>query len=530
MATSNAPCRSGGRQPAGASPGADEPQGMLAHCQVRESSRMLAGAAFEWREGLDRGDLTAEGLAAESHRAMDASEATLNAVLWRDEALSLEAARAADRRLREGERNPVLGLPFVLKDNFSLAGAPMTCGSRILEGYVPPLNATVVARLLEAGAVPVAKANLDEFAMGSSGEYSAFGPARNPWDPGRVPGGSSSGSAVAVAAGYAPLALGSDTGGSIRLPAGFCNLTALRPTYGVLSRSGLVAMASSLDQPGPVARCAADAARALSVMAGRDPLDSTSTDLPGAERLVPLRPATLRGLRIGLPREYFGEGLDPDVRAALDLALGVLQDRGAVLQEVSLPHTDLALDTYYLLCTSEVSSNLGRYDGVRYGLQAGGEGFRAALEATRDRGFGPEAKRRILLGTFCLSRGWYDAFYLKALRARTLIAEDFSRAFEAVDVLATPTSPVPPFAFGERSADPLAMHLADACGVAGPLAALPCLSMPAGFTTSPTHPGRRLPAGIQLTGPAFSDVRLLEIAHAFQLATDHHRQTPDLHA
>jgi aspartyl-tRNA(Asn)/glutamyl-tRNA(Gln) amidotransferase subunit A len=457
---------------------------------------------------------------------MEEAEPHLNALLWRDADRSMACARAADRRLQAGERTPVLGLPFVLKDNFSLAGAPMTCGSRILDGYVPPHDATVVDRLLRAGAVPVAKANLDEFAMGSSGEYSAFGPARNPWDTGRVPGGSSSGSAVAVAAGYAPFALGSDTGGSVRLPAAFCNLTALRPTYGVLSRSGLAAMASSLDQPGPMARSAEDLALALSVMAGRDPLDATSVDLPGAERLLPLRRAELQGLRIGLPREYFGDGLDVAVRAAVEKALETLEGLGARLVEVSLPHTDLALDTYYLICTSEVSSNLSRYDGVRFGQRAGGEGFRDALEGTRDKGLGAEVKRRILLGAFCLGREWYEAYYLKALKARTLVAGDFARAFESVDVLATPTSPVLPFALGERATDPLAMHLADACGVAGPLASLPSLTMPAGFAPSPSAPERRLPVGIQLTGPALSDVRLLEIAHAFQSATDHHRQVP----
>lgn len=491
---------------------------------------MLADAAFEWREGLDRGDLTAEGLAEAAHRRMEASEPRLNALLWRDPSRSREAARAADRRLRAGERTPVLGLPFVIKDNLSLAGAPMTCGSKVLAGYVPPRDATVVSRLLEAGAVPVAKANLDEFAMGSSGEYSAYGPCRNPWDPGRVPGGSSSGSAVAVAAGYAPLALGSDTGGSVRLPAAFCNLTALRPTYGVLSRSGLAAMASSLDQPGPIARSAADLAAALAVLGGRDPQDATSTDLPGSERLFPLRPADLHGLRIGLPREYFGEGLDPSIRRVLEEALRVLEQAGARLEEVSLPHTDLALDTYYLVCTSEVSSNMSRYDGVRFGSRAAGEGFRDALEATRDAGFGPEVKRRILLGTFCLSREWYEAYYLKALKARALVAGDFARAFASVDVLATPASPVLPFAFGERAGDPLAMHLADACGVAAPLASLPCLALPAGFAPAPADAARRLPVGLQLTGPAYSDVRLLEIAHAFQLATDHHRQVPEFHA
>ncbi len=502
----------------------------MAHWEVLEPMRMPAGAAMDWREGLDRGDVCAQDLARASLDAMEAHDGRLNAILWVDREAVMEAARQADLRLGRGERNPVLGAPVVLKDNFSLAGAPMTCGSRMLEGYRPPQDATVVERLKRAGAVPLAKANLDEFAMGSSGEYSAFGATRNPWDPSRVPGGSSSGSVVAVAAGYAPLALGSDTGGSVRLPAAFCGATALRPTYGVLSRSGLAAMASSLDVPGPVARSAADVARCLSVMAGRDPRDATSTDLPGVEGLEPLRPAELRGLRIGLPKEYHGPGVEAGVRAAVDSALEVLESAGAVLCEVSLPHTEVALDAYYLLCTSEVSSNLSRYEGARFGPGSPGATFREAAEAARDAGLGPEVKRRILLGAFCLSRGWYEAYYLKAQRARALVCRDFERAFASVDVLATPTSPFLPFELGARSTDPLAMHLADAYSVAGPLASLPCLSMPAGFAPSPSDPSRRLPVGLQLIGPALGDVRLLEIAHAFQLATDHHRQSPDLSA
>jgi aspartyl-tRNA(Asn)/glutamyl-tRNA(Gln) amidotransferase subunit A len=335
---------------------------------------------------------------------------------------------------------------------------------------------------------------------------------------------------VAVAAGYAPLALGSDTGGSVRLPAGFCNLTALRPTYGALSRSGLAAMASSLDQPGPLARSAADLALALAAMAGRDPLDATSTDLRDAPRLGPLRPASLRGLRIGVPAESFGPGLDAAVKEAIEVALRSLEAAGAILEPVTLPHAEAALDTYYLLCASEVSSNLSRYDGMRFGPRPGGGGFRESLEANRDAGFGAEAKRRILMGTFCLRRGAYEAFYLKALKARALIRQDFARAFARVDVLATPTTPTLPFAFGERARDPLAMHLADVYGVAAPLAGLPCVALPAGFCAVPASPGRRLPVGFQLLGPAHADVRLLEIAHAFQLLTEHHLQTPDIAA
>jgi aspartyl-tRNA(Asn)/glutamyl-tRNA(Gln) amidotransferase subunit A len=484
---------------------------------------MAVVTAVEWRQGLDAGDLSSEALVRASFDQMRSQEPRLHAILATDEGKSLQLARKADARLRAGDRSPVLGLPFVLKDNLHWSGQQASCASRILQGYRAPYDATVVARLLAAGAVPVAKANQDEFAMGSSGEFSAFGATRNPWDATRVPGGSSSGSVVAVAAGYAPLALGSDTGGSVRLPASFCNVTALRPTYGALSRYGLTAMASSLDQVGPIATTAADLALAFSVMAGRDPLDSTSMDLSGRDRLTPLRVGNLRGLRIGLPVEYFGDGLEPGVRDLLDAALQVLAEQGAEIREVSLPHTRYAIDTYYLLCTSEVSSNLSRFDGVRFGLRASASSLSELIAESRDQGLGPEVKRRILLGTFCLSKGYYDAFYLKALKARTLIAEDFRRVFESVDVLATPVSPGTAFPLGAKTDDPMAMYLADVFTVTAPLAGIPCLSMPAGFSAG-------LPAGIQLIGPADSDVMLLETAHAFQSLTRHHLATPPLSA
>ena len=484
---------------------------------------MAVGTAVEWRQGLDAGDLSSEALVRASFDRMRYQEPRLHAILATDEERSLQLAREADARLRAGDRSPVLGLPIVFKDNLHWTGLQASCASRILQGYRAPYDATVVARLLAAGAVPVAKANQDEFAMGSSGEFSAFGATRNPWDATRVPGGSSSGSVVAVAAGYAPLALGSDTGGSVRLPASFCNVTALRPTYGVLSRYGLTAMASSLDQVGPIATTAADIALILNVMAGRDALDSTSLDLPGQARLTPLRAGNLKGLRIGLPVEYFGDGLEPGVRDLLNAALQVLADQGAEVREVNLPHTRYAIDTYYLLCTSEVSSNLSRFDGVRYGHRALASSLSALIAETRDEGLGSEVKRRILLGTFCLSKGYYDAFYLKALKARTLIAEDFRRVFESVDVLATPVSPGTAFPLGAKTDDPMAMYLADVFTVTAPLAGLPCLSMPAGFSAG-------LPAGIQLIGPAGSDVMLLETAHAFQSLTHHHLATPPLSA
>jgi aspartyl-tRNA(Asn)/glutamyl-tRNA(Gln) amidotransferase subunit A len=326
---------------------------------------------------------------------------------------------------------------------------------------------------------------------------------------------------VAVSAGYAPLALGSDTGGSVRLPASFCNVTALRPTYGVLSRHGLTAMASSLDQVGPIAASAADIALIFDVMAGKDPMDSTSVDLPGRERLRDLRPGGLKGLRIGLPKEYFIDGLEPGVRDLLEAAIQVLTQQGAEVREVRLPHTRYAIDTYYLLCTSEVSSNLSRFDGVRFGHRTPKGSLTEMMAETRDLGLGPEVKRRILLGAFCLSKGYYDAFYLKALRARTLITQDFDRVFESVDILATPVSPGTAFPFGAKTDDPLAMYLADVFTVTAPLAGIPCLSMPAGFAAG-------LPAGIQLIGPAFSDVMLLETAHAFQSLTSHHLASPPI--
>ena len=474
-----------------------------------------------WRDGLAAGDLSATFLALACLDRMERYEGELNALTWRAPDLTLAAARAADARLAKGERGPMLGIPVVLKDNLNWRGAPVSNGSRITAGYVAPYDATVVRRLLEAGAVPVAKANMDEFAMGSSGEHSAFGPARNPWDRTRVPGGSSSGSIVAVSAGYAPFALGTDTGGSVRLPGSFCNVTALRPTYGVLSRYGVTAMASSLDQVGPVAGSAEDLAAGFQVMAGPDPLDATSLALPGAERLGSLRPAELKGLRIGLPREYFGEGIDGGVRACLDDALAALAAQGAELVDVSLPHTPYAIDTYYLISTSEVASNLSRFDGVRYGRRAPGETVQGMMEGTRDAGFGTEAKRRILLGTFCLSKGYYDAFYLKALKTRTLITRDFTRAFAQVDVLATPVCPHTAFRLGEKLDDPMAMYLADLFTVTPALAALPALTMPAGFSA-------HLPVGLQLIGPSLADVRLLEVAHAFQQATRHHLCPPPL--
>ncbi len=482
---------------------------------------MGAMTLSDWQAKLETGDLTSASLTEGCFTRMNALEPRLNAILHVNQALSLAAAEAADLRLRRGDRGPLLGIPIVVKDNINVTGLSLSQGSKISGGFRATYHATVIQRLLDAGAVPLAKANMDEFAMGSSGEYSAFGPTRNPWDLDRVPGGSSSGAVVAVSAGYAPLALGTDTGGSVRLPAGFCGVSALRPTYGVLSRYGVTAMASSLDQVGPVAVSAKDLATGLALMAGRDPLDSTSLELPRADQLAVLCAAPLKGLRIGLPKEYFGEGLSAGVRGVLETALGRLASEGAELVEVSLPHTRFAIDTYYLINTSEVSSNLSRFDGVRYGARNTSEGLHSMISSTRDEGFGPEAKRRILLGAFCLSKGYYEAFYLKALKVRTLIAQDFQKAFKSVDIIATPLSPTTAFPIGSKTTSPLEMYLADVFTVTMALAALPALAVPAGFSDS-------LPVGLQLVGPSLSDVRLLEVGAAFQDLTDHHLRQPPL--
>jgi len=482
---------------------------------------MNAVSLVDWRKGLEAGDLSSTFLTLACLERVERHDKNLNALTHWDTSLSIAAAEAADARLRQGEKGAMLGIPVVIKDNICMKGMPLSQGSNISQGFLAPYHATVVERLLAAGAVPIGKANMDEFAMGSSGEYSAFGPTRNPWNFNRVPGGSSSGATVAVAAGYAPFALGTDTGGSVRLPASFCGLSALRPTYGTLSRFGVTAMASSLDQVGPIASSVKDLAAGMAVMAGSDPMDSTSLDLPGKTALEDLRSFPLKGLRMGVPKEYWGPGIDPGVRTVLETAMGRLASEGVELVEVSLPHTRFAIDTYYLINTSEVSSNLSRFDGVRYGARKPDDSLHGMISGTRDQGFGPEAKRRILLGAFCLSKGYYEAFYLKALKARTLITRDFQEAFQHVDILATPVSPSIAFPFGEKTSDPLSMYLADVYTVTMALAAVPAVAIPAGFSEG-------MPVGLQLVGPAQSDVRLLQVAHAFQELTDHHHKTPPL--
>ena len=475
----------------------------------------------EARAALDAGSTNAVDLARAFLDRAAAVEPAVHALLERTTNRALADARAADERRARGERGPMLGIPVVLKDIFATRGIPTTCGSRILEGFVPPYDADAVERLSRAGAVLVGKANLDEFAMGSSTENSAFGPTLNPWDLGRVAGGSSGGSAAAVAAGECLASLGTDTGGSIRLPASYCGVCGMKPTYGRVSRYGVIAYASSLDQVGPFARSVADLADVLGVIAGHDPRDSTSVPRPVPDYAAALD-GNVRGLRIGVPREYFVEGMSPEVEAAVRAAIERLRELGATVVEIGLPHTRYAVATYYLIAPAEASSNLARYDGVRFGLR------RAARDAnlldmyreTRDAGFGPEVKRRILLGTYALSAGYYDAFYLKAQKARTLIREDFTKAFAECDVIATPTAPTVAFGLGEKTADPLQMYLSDVLTISVNLAGLPALALPCGFD------GAGLPIGLQLIAPAFAEEVTLRVGDAYQRATDWHARRP----
>ncbi|MDR7482167.1 MAG: Asp-tRNA(Asn)/Glu-tRNA(Gln) amidotransferase subunit GatA [Armatimonadota bacterium] len=445
---------------------------------------------------------------------------TLHAFLYVDADGARREAAAWDARIAAGAADlpPLAGVPVAVKDNICTRGVPTTCASRILEGWRPPYDATVVTRLREAGAIILGKTNLDEFAMGSSTEYSAFGPTRNPWDLTRVPGGSSGGSAAAVAAGLVPLALGSDTGGSIRLPAGFCGVVGLKPTYGRVSRYGLVAFASSLDQIGPIARDVADCALLLGVLAGRDPADATSADVPVPD----YRGALARGaagLRLGVPREAFGEGVAPAVAAALREALGVFEGLGLTVEEIGLPTIDAALPAYYILAPAEASSNLARYDGVQYGLRVPGEDLYAMVAGTRRQGFGAEVQRRIMLGTYALSAGYYEAFYLKAQRARTLVARDFARAFTRVDLVVLPVAPTPAFRLGEKADDPLQMYLSDIFTISVNLAGLPGLALPCGTADG-------LPVGLQLVGRAFEEVDVLRAGYAYEQAAGWHGRRP----
>jgi aspartyl-tRNA(Asn)/glutamyl-tRNA(Gln) amidotransferase subunit A len=478
----------------------------------------------EARALLDRGAITAVELTQACLDRIVAVDNQVRAFLAIDDQAALEQARAADEQLQAVRKGaaapPLLGIPLAIKDVISTEGLTTTCGSRMLEDYVPPYDATAVARLKQAGAVLLGKTNCDEFAMGSSNENSAFFPVRNPWDLERVPGGSSGGSAAAVAAGEAPGALGTDTGGSVRQPAAFCGVTGLKPTYGRVSRYGLVAFASSLDQIGPFARTVRDCAILLGAIAGPDPLDSTAAPVPVPDYLAALT-GELRGLRVGVPREYFVAGLDPEVEAPIRAAIEVLREGGAEVVEVSLPYTKYALPVYYIIAPAEASANLARYDGVRYGLRVPDETYWDELEKTRGAGFGAEVRRRIMLGTYALSAGYYDAYYRRAQQVRTLIRRDFQQVFEQVDILAAPTSPTVAFRLGEKTDDPLAMYLADIFTLPISLAGVPGLVVPCGFSDG-------LPVGLQLIGRPFDEATLLRVGDAYQRLTDWHTRRPPL--
>ncbi len=449
--------------------------------------------------------------------------AALNAFITVTPERALGDARAADARLAHGEGGPLTGVPVAHKDIFCTDGILTSCGSRILGNFVAPYDATVVERWRTAGTALLGKTNMDEFAMGSSNETSWFGPVRNPWDPARVPGGSSGGSAAAVSAGLAPVASGTDTGGSIRQPAALSNLTGLKPTYGRVSRYGMIAFASSLDQAGVLARSAEDAALLLGAMAGFDPRDSTCVDTPVPDYRAALA-APLTGLRIGVLREFFDQGLDERVARLVRAAITALEEEGASVREVSLPHLPLSVPTYYVVAPAEASSNLSRFDGARFGYRC--ENPRDLLdmyERSRGEGFGDEVKRRIMTGTYVLSAGYYDAYYLKAQKVRQLIAADFARAFDEVDVVIGPTTPTAAFAIGAKTSDPITMYLNDIYTIGANLAGLPAVSIPCGFVSEGEH---ELPAGVQLIGPHFSEARLLGIAHRYQSLTDWHRRMP----
>jgi aspartyl-tRNA(Asn)/glutamyl-tRNA(Gln) amidotransferase subunit A len=475
------------------------------------SARIEPGpSAVETRDAIQRGDLTAEAATSAAIAAVRRLDPELHAFLHVDEAGALERARTLDR---SGSRAGRLhGVPIALKDNLAVRGMPTTAGSRILEGYRPPYTATVVAALEREGAVIVGKTVCDEFAMGSSTEHCAWGPSRNPWALDRTPGGSSGGSAVAVAAGMTPIALGSDTGGSIRQPAALCGIVGLKPTYGRVSRYGLVAFASSLDQIGPFARTVADAALVLDVISGHDPGDATSAPQPATQCLDAVT-ADVRGLTVGVPRHLFETGLEADVATSFDAAIARLEAAGARTRTIDLPNSAYAIPVYYLVATAEASSNLARYDGVRYGRRAAGADSLASMyEHTRREGFGAEVKRRIMLGTYVLSAGYYDAYYMKAQQVRTLIRRDFERAFADVDVVAMPTTPTAAFRLGERTNDPLQMYLADIFTVSAPLAGLPAISVPCGLTRE------RLPVGFQAIGKAWDETTLFRVASAVYTA------------
>ena len=486
---------------------------------------MIAAGLKELSQALAAKQVSSVELATLFLDRIDRLNPEINAFVTVDRERSLKMAAVADARIAAGDAGPLTGIPIAQKDIFCAEGWTTTCGSKMLANFVSPYDATVIEKLhRDAGLVSLGKTNMDEFAMGSSNETSFFGPVRNPWDRSRVPGGSSGGSAAAVAARMAPAATGTDTGGSIRQPAALCNLTGLKPTYGVVSRYGMIAFASSLDQGGPMAASAEDCALLLNAMAGFDPRDSTSLDRPAEDYAGQLAEGRgdkpLAGLRVGLPKEFFGTGCAAGVMAAVQAAIGEYERLGATMVEVSLPNSHLSVPAYYVIAPAEASSNLSRFDGVRYGYRAPDYANLDDMYAkTRAQGFGAEVKRRILIGTYVLSHGYYDAYYLQAQRIRRLIADDFVAAFRQCDVIIGPTSPTTAFRIGEKAADPVQMYLSDIYTIAVNLAGLPGMSIPCGFSDG-------LPVGLQLIGDYFAEARLLDVAHRFQQATDWHRRSP----
>ena len=477
----------------------------------------------ELHQLLMRRETSAEEILRSVLQRIEATEERVKAYLLVIPDLALEQAKAVDHEIaKAAPPGHLAGIPLAVKDVICTRGITTTCGSRILQDFHPPYDATVICRLKREKAILLGKTNMDEFAMGSSTENSAFFTTKNPWGLDRVPGGSSGGSAAAVAADEAIASLGSDTGGSIRQPASFCGVTGMKPTYGRVSRFGLVAFASSLDQIGPFAKDVEDCALLLNGICGHDPQDSTSVDLPVPDFTASLQPE-IRGFRLGIPKEYFVDGMDQEVKAAVEKAIGILKDLGASCEEVSLPHTGYAVAVYYLVATAEASSNLARYDGDKYGYRTKrADDLLDMYSRTRAEGFGPEVKRRIMLGTYALSSGYYDAYYLKAQKVRTLIRHDFEQAFEKFDALITPTAPTAAFRIGEKVDDPLQMYLSDICTIPCNLAGLPGISLPCGFTKD------GLPVGLQVLGKPFDEGKILRVAHTFQQATDWHLRRPTL--
>jgi len=488
--------------------------------QINELCQLTIHEAHEL---LKQRNISSVELTKATLKRIDELENKVHACVTITEDIALEEAEKVDNYIKaSNEITPLTGIPTLIKDVICTKGIRTTCSSKMLENFIPPYDATVIEKLKAQKAVIIGKTNMDEFAMGSSTEHSAFFPTYNPWDLSRVPGGSSGGSAVGIAADEAIFALGSDTGGSIRQPAGFCNVVGLKPTYGRVSRFGLVAFASSLDQIGPITKDVTDCALVMNAIAGYDPRDSTSVPYPVPDYTLQLIP-DLKGLRIGVPQEYFVEGMQKEVRVALEIAIKKLGELGAEIDwEASLPHTKYALAAYYILAPSEASANLARYDGVKYGFsERNASNVIEATEKTRQFGFGPEVKRRIMLGTYALSAGYYDAYYLKAQKVRTLIKQEFDQAFNKYDALVTPTSPTVAFKLGEKLEDPMQMYLSDVCTLPINIAGIPSISIPAGFADG-------LPIGMQIMGKPFSEETLLRIAFAYEQATDWHKRKPPL--